>query len=446
MTTAATTPTAEKLPWFPWIGKNRPYYGWVIVTVGWLTQFTQGIINQAFATYLGPLMTEFGWSRALLAGPRSVTQVENSILGPIEGWLLDRIGPRWMVASGSFIMGLGLILFGITHSLWMYYLANIVIALGTGLQGLLILSVALNQWFRRKRTMANAVMLLGFATAGIVGVPAVVFLQTAMGWRASAIITGIFAWAVGIPLSMFLRRSPEQFGLLPDGDTPDASAEAGTRNRPAPKEFDFTLRQALRTRAFWLVAFGPTLSQLGMAAAGIHLFLHLEQDVGLSRPTAAFVWSVASMTNIPARLIGGYFGDRMPKRFVLGFAMVMIAASQFVLGIATSLPMAMVYAVLYGIGWGARTPVMNAMQGDYFGRRSQGIIRGWLTVVHLPFTVATPVLVGLMADRLGTYSPLFVILSFVGLAGAILIFFATPPKFPEHQGPPLAAGHSGGRH
>lgn len=430
---AGATAAQLKLPWFPWIGKKRPYYGWVIVTVGWLTQFTQGIINQAFATYLSPLMAEFGWSRALLAGPRSVTQVENSILGPIEGWLLDKIGPRWMVAAGSFIMGLGLILFGITHSLWMYYLANIVIALGTGLQGLLILSVAINYWFRRKRTMANAVMLLGFATAGIVGVPAVVFIQTTMGWRTSAIMTGIFAWVVGIPLSMFLRRSPEPYGLQPDGDVPGDAAAGGTKERPAPQEYDFTLRQALRTRAFWLLAFGPTLSQLGMAAAGIHLFLHLEQDIGLSRTTAAFVWSVASITNIPARLVGGLFGDRVPKRLVLGTAMVMIAASQFVLGIATSLPMAMAYAVLYGIGWGARTPMMNAMQGDYFGRRSQGIIRGWLTVVHLPFTVAAPVIVGFMADRLGTYSPLFVILSFVGLAGAILIFLATPPRFPEKK-------------
>ncbi|MBI2850955.1 MAG: MFS transporter [Chloroflexi bacterium] len=442
----AVTGTLQKLPWFPWIGKKRPYYGWVIVSVGWLTQFTQGIVNQAFATYLTPLQAEFGWSRALLAGPRSVTQVENSILGPIEGWLLDRLGPRVMVATGSFIMGLGLILFGLTHSLWMYYVSNVIIALGTGLQGLLILSVALNHWFRRKRTMANAVMLLGFATAGIVGVPVVVFIQTTMGWRTSAIITGILAWSIGIPLSMFLRRSPEPFGLLPDGDTPVAAAADGAKDPrvQVAEEYDFTLRQAVRTPAFWLLALGPTLSQLGMAAAGIHLFLHLEQDVGLSRTTGAFVWSVASMTNIPARLLGGYFGDRVPKRFVLGISMVMIAASQFVLGIANSLALAMGYAILYGIGWGGRTPVMNAMQGEYFGRKNQGSIRGWLTVVHLPFTVAAPVVVGFLADLYGTYSPIFVTLSFVGLAGAILIFFATPPKPPETKSTSPAANRPAG--
>ena len=100
-----------KVPQFPWVGK-RPFYGWVIVAVGEVTQFLQGIASQGFSTYLGPLQQEFGWSRAVLAGPRSVTQVQNSILGPLEGFLIDRFGPRRMVAIGVFTMGLGLILFG----------------------------------------------------------------------------------------------------------------------------------------------------------------------------------------------------------------------------------------------------------------------------------------------------------------------------------------------
>ena len=127
----------REVPVIPWIGR-RVFYGWVIVAVGIITQFLQGIAIQGFSSYLGPLQRDFGWSRAVLAGPRSVTQVQNSVLGPIEGFLIDKFGPRSIVTIGVIILGLGFILFGLTHSLWLYYLASIVIALGTGFQGCLL--------------------------------------------------------------------------------------------------------------------------------------------------------------------------------------------------------------------------------------------------------------------------------------------------------------------
>ena len=421
-----------KVPQYPWIGK-RPFYGWVIVAVGMVTQFFQGIVSQGFATYLVPLQQDFGWSKAVLAAPRAVTQVENSILGPLEGFLMDRFGPRRMVAIGVFIMGLGLILFGLTQSLWMYYLSNIIIALGTGFQGLLIMSVAVNHWFRRKRTIAQSVMLLGFSMAGVVGVPALVFTQTSMGWQTSAIGSGLIIWAIGFPCSMLLRTRPEPYGLQPDGNIPDTPTLTVDREQPAVVEYDFTLREAIRTRAFWLLAIGWAIGNLGIGAAQIHLFLHLEEGVGLSRTTAGLVWTVASLSNIPSRLAGGFFGDRMPKNLVAAFSMVLTAVSVFVLGVATSAQMAFVYAVLYGIGWGIRTPVMNAMQGEYFGLKSQGVIRGWLQSLSILITIAAPVLAGYMADIQGNYRMTFIVMSFVMLAGAVLVFLATPPKPPHHQ-------------
>lgn len=434
MTTATTGATVpQKLPWFPWIGKKRPFYGWVIVAAGMVTQFTQGIVSQGFGTYFIHLQKDFGWSRAVLAGPNSIMQVENAILGPLEGFLMDRLGPRVMVAIGVIVMGVGLILFGLAQNLWMYYLSNIIIALGTGFQGLLILSIAVNVWFKRKRTLANAVMLLGFAMAGVVGIPALVFAQTNAGWRGAAIITGIAVMAVGLPLSTFLRRSPEHHGLLPDGDTP-ATAVSATRGRYIAEEYDFTLREALRTRTFWFLAGGIAVGNLGMAAVGTHLYLHLEQGVGLSRTTAAFVWSVASMTNIPCRLLGGFIGDRLPKYILLAIATALMSLSSLILAWATSLPMALAYAVIYGIGWGARTPVLNAIQGEYFGRKSQGVIRGWLAALALPITIAAPVIVGLGADIQGTYTPVFTLMSLIGLSGSALIFLAKPPKIPVHKG------------
>lgn len=431
-----TTTTPLKLPRFPWIGQ-RPFYGWVIVGISTMVQFTFNITGSAFGTYFAPLQKEFGWNRAMLAAPRSVTQVENAVLGPIEGFLVDKYGTGTMVMIGSLLMGAGLILFGLTQSLWMYFLSNIIISLGSGFQGVMVLSVGINHWFRRKRTMANAVMGLAYGLAGMVGIPAIVFIQISMGWRTSAVLTGLLVWAVGLPCSMLLRRSrsPELYGLLPDGDSPIASSSEAAKLHRANEEYDFTLREALHTKTFWLLALGQAAGSLALGVTGTHLFLHLEQGVGLSRTTGAFVWTVASIANIPARLIGGFLGDRLPKNIVAGSTTAMVGASMFILGIATSLPIALIFAVLYGIGMGARTPIMNAMQGDYFGRKSQGIIRGWLAVVSLPFTIAAPVLIGFMADIQGTYLVAFTIISVLGLFGAALVFLATHPK------PTLAKGN-----
>ena len=429
-------PSPKRLPF----GGQKPFYGWIIVFTGLVTQFFQGIANQGFSTYLPALQERFGWSRAALAGPRSVTQIENSVLGPIEGYLVDRFGPRVMAAIGVIVMGLGLILFGLTNSMGMYYLSNIVIALGTGFQGLLVMSVAVNNWFRRKRTIAQAVMLLGFSLAGLVGVPALVLMQNALGWGASAIWSGVFIWVTGIPATMLLRTRPEPYGLLPDGAAAGVAGPAGGVGHPQHRvEYDFTLREAIRTRAFWMLALGWAIGNLGMGAGQTHLYLHLEQgDAALTHTVAGYVWATASLANIPSRLVGGFLGDRLPKNIMLALATLLMAISTYILAIAHSAPMAFAYAVLYGLGWGIRTPVMNALQADYFGRKSLGKIVGWLQSFSLPISILAPILIGYMADVQGTYRMAFTLTAIVSLPGAALIFLAAQPK-------PPAAGSSTSR-
>lgn len=424
---ATAAPT--KLPWYPWAGE-RPFYGWVIVFVGAVTQFAQGLANQGYASFLGPLGVEFGWSKAVMAGPRSLTQIESSVLGPVEGFLVDKFGPRRMVLIGTFVLGSGLILFGFTHALWLFYLSNIIITLGTGFQGMLVMSVAINHWFQRRRTIAQSVMLIGFAMAGVVGIPALVFCMTLFGWRAAAIGSGIFVWVVGFPCAMLLSRRPEPHGLLPDGGLPGIVVKAPPRPTPVADEYDFTLHQAIRTRAFWLLAVGGALGGIATVAVQTHLFLHLEQDVRLPASTVALVWSIASLSNIPARLIGGFFGDRMPKNVLYGLSTAVIGAAVFLLGTASSLLMAVAFALLYGLGWGVRTPVANAIQGDYFGKNSQGIIRGWLMAISIPFSVSAPVIAGYMADVQGSYRTAFSIIAILSLVGAGMVFMAAPPKPP----------------
>ncbi|MFC1946786.1 MFS transporter [Chloroflexota bacterium] len=420
------TPQSLKPPRYPWIGK-KPFYGWIIVTVGAVTQFFQGIASQGFTTYMGLLQTEFGWTKAALSGPRSVTQIEGAITGPLEGFLVDRFGPRKVATVGIFITGIGFALFGLMNSYFMFYVSSIVITLGIGLQGLLVLSVTVNNWFNRKRTIAQSIMGLGYSMAGVIGVPILVFLQNQMDWRASAYITAVFVWVVGFPFVMMLRDKPETIGNVPDGEISD---EKSTDTPIITGGYDFTLSESLKTSSFWLLAVGQAISNLGILGAQLHLFLHLEDYVGIERNTVALVWTVASLSNIPARLLGGYFGDRFPKNVLLGISNTLMAGAVYILAITDSTAMAFTFAVIFGIGWGMRTPVLNAIQGEYFGRMSQGVIRGWMQSLGLPIIIAAPVIVGHMADVQGTYRYAFSLMAGVMVIGSILLFVARHPKPP----------------
>jgi MFS family permease len=420
------TPQSLKSPRYPWIGK-KPFYGWVIVTVGAVTQFFQGIASQGFTTYMGLLETQFGWTKAALSGPRSVTQIEGAITGPLEGFLVDRFGPRKVAAVGIFISGIGFALFGLMNSYVMFYVSSIVITLGIGLQGLLVLSVTVNNWFNRKRTIAQSIMGLGYSMAGVIGVPVLVFLQKQMDWRASAYITAIFVWVIGFPFVMMLRDKPETIGSVPDGEVIDKESS----DIPLiTGGYDFSLSQSLKTSSFWFLAVGQAISNLGILSAQLHLFLHLEEYVGIEREMVALVWTVASLSNIPARLLGGYFGDRFPKNVLLGISNTLMAGAVYILAVTDSTVMAFTFAVIFGIGWGMRTPVLNAIQGEYFGRLSQGIIRGWMQSLGLPIIIAAPVIVGHMADVQGTYLYAFSLMSGVMVIGSILLFLARHPKTP----------------
>lgn len=415
----------------PW---RKPFYGWVIVGVGFFAQFLTGISFQAFSTYLVPLGQEFGWSRTALAGPRSITQAEGALLGPVDGYLVDRFGPRVVMSMGVVILGLGMVLFGLVSNIWQYYAVNILMGFGTSFAGLLVVSAAVNSWFRRKRTIAMAISTIGFSLAGIIAVPIIVWIQTTMGWRTAAIASGITMWVIGVPAAMLLKRSPEEMELLPDGDPPGQVEVPETMSRGHPSgggKLDFTLREAMRSFTFWFIGIGNGLNTLVMSAVFVHLFVHLEQGVGISRGAAALAFMFMNAINIAGRLVGGFLGDRHPKNFLLAAAMFGTAVSLVLLAFATSIWPVLAFGAIYGFCWGTRTPLVNSVSGDYFGRTSYGKIIGVLHLVSSPFGISGPVLAGLLADIQGHYQTVFLTFAVLATVSATVFFLARPPVVPE---------------
>ncbi|MBM3947429.1 MAG: MFS transporter, partial [SAR202 cluster bacterium] len=254
---------------------------------------------------------------------------------------------------------------------------------------------------------------------------------------------GVAVWVLGLPAALLIRGAPEKYGTTPDGDapgaTPPARAVEDAQNARSTGQYDYTLGEALRTRAYWLLAMGHSLSIMVISAASVHQFAHMEEGVGLTPQSAAIVVAVLSITNMGGRLVGGIFGDRLSKRHLGAAGMLGTAGSLFIFAFANSFAMAMLYGVLYGFFWGMRGPMIDSLRADYFGRAHFGKIAGTSSLLTMPGSVIGPVFAGLMADTLGDYFLGFIILASVSGAGFFLMLLAgqppLPPRLRDEQAP-----------
>jgi sugar phosphate permease len=205
----------------------RIFYGWWIVVASTVAAgLSGGLYFFGFSTFFLPLIQDFSWSRAALSGAFSFSKLEGGIMGPVGGFLVDRLGPRTVMLAGVSLMGAGFILISRIDSLVTFYLVFIFfIAAGCtiGLQQAPMVAVA--NWFIQKRGLAMGIVTSGMGLGGL-AVPFLAWLIVSSGWRTAAVVSGLAVWVVGIPLALAMRHRPEDQGLLADGRTLN-EAEAG---------------------------------------------------------------------------------------------------------------------------------------------------------------------------------------------------------------------------
>ena len=387
----------------------------------------------AMAVWAVALEREFSWNRTQLGFALTFTRIEGGLMGPIEGYLTDKVGTRRMAFIGMIILGGAFIFFAQVQNLWMFYLAYVLMAVGQGLGSWIPLMTMLNRWFRRQRAMALGWSNMGSRLGALLLVPLIAWSidpdQDRLGWRMTATILGVFMIVIAGPISRLIRNQPEDIGLLPDGDkpAPQPVANAGASDSVSPYEDDFTASEALRTPAFWLIAFGHGFTSMVILAIMAHLGL-LMVDKGYQVQDAAFVVSVYTAVAMGFQLVGGYVGGKVPVRLALAFFTSLQAMGVLVLVFADSLPSIYAFAALFGAGFGGRNPLTVAIRGEYFGSASFGKILGFSTVpMNLLLLIAAP-LVGWMRDVQGDYTDAFLVMVVTNLAGAACFLLAKRPQ------------------
>ncbi len=415
---------------------NKLFFGWWIVFSGFLLQAVNGgLLFHGFTVYFLPLQQEFGWSRALVATGFTLTRAEGALIGPLEGWAIDKFGPRIIVVVGIILFGAGFIAFSATNSVLHYFLAFLLLSLGSSLGGFLPVSATITNWFARKRALALGIAMTGMGIGGLV-VPVLAWSITTYGWRPTAFASGILVWAIGIPSALLLRHKPEPYGYLPDGaqQAPAAGPSAPDTRQPqttspTPASDDFTVKEALKTPAFWLISGGHAAALLVVAAVSLHQIPHMVQRLDMSIERASFFVAFLMVMTIVGQLGGGFLGDKINKKVLLVSCMLGHTAGLLSLAFATSSIHLIAFGVLHGLAWGARGPLMQSLRADYFGRSSFATIMGFSSAIVTVGMIISPIFAGWMADiQDGSYTMAFTILAILTGLGSFFFYFANKPE------------------
>ena len=425
------------------------FYGWWLVGLAsFMLTLMSLTVFQGLGTMLVALERQYGWSRTALSGAFSLARVEGAILGPIEGVLVDRIGTRRMVLIGYTMMGMGFIWLSqidalgrlgllsalpfssLDERLIHFYGSYMFVSLGTGLGGWLALIAMVNNWFNRQRSFAMASAMSGIHLGGLL-VPVLGLAIERFELDGAAMGIGIFLLLIVGPAVKAIRNHPEDMGLVPDGDSNSSQTNPMDERRQASHveddEPDFTALQALKTPAFWMLTIAQVASSVAIVTLALHLVPKLT-DTGMSLSGAGVIVLTYTIVALPAQFVSGYFADRLPKTLMIAFFLFLQGVGILVIALFDSVIMAYVFALMYGIGFGGRSPLTTAIRGDYFGRKAFATIMG---ISQLPMNIAmifAPLFAGYMYDTTGTYIVPFTTFAALSFMGAVLMLFVRKPK------------------
>jgi len=406
---------------------HKVFYGWWIVgAIFLISAYIGGFIFYSFTAILEPIADELGWSYTQVSIAASMRGLQNGLLAPVVGLLIDRIGPRKPVIAGIIVTGIGLVLLGRSTNLAVFYGAFFLLSAGmSSCTGVLPMAVVGN-WFRRRVSIATAIAISGTATGGLLVVVATRMIDI-MGWRDAMLVLGAGAWVILLPLTIVIRHKPEQYGYLPDGDTVSDTAAGITPELPVSVEKDTGVKEALKSRVFWHISLGLSCHVLGIMAVLTHIMPYLT-TIGIDRTVSSLVASAIPVVSIGGRLSYGWLGDRYDKRWVTVSGLVFTAIGLLLLGLtgATATWLLVPFVISFGIGFGGPIPMTSALLREYFGRARLGTIIGIAMGVMMVGNMLGPPMAAWIFDSSGSYQGAW--FGMTGLLVAGIIIMLTAPS------------------
>ena len=415
---------------------SKVFYGWWIVTAsGVINAFGGGVYFYGFSVFFLPIKQALTLSSASTSLVFSLSRAEGAIEGPLAGYLVDRFGPRKMITIGVVIVAIGYVLLSqVTNftSFLIVYLGIISLAFNASFSGATMAVV--NNWFVRRKGMAMSISIAAYSLGGAIIASLLALAIHHFGWRWAVTISGILLAAAVIPFAQLLRPSPESMGLLPDGDS-----EPYSPNDPSPSKrrsitVDFTVKEALSTRSYWLLATGTMLLTGTLGTLIVH-FIPIMVWKGSSEPVAAAMLGTLAFISIPMRIGIGWLGDRWSRPKMLSAGMILGALSLIFLKNSAGLWQIWTFIVIFSVVEGI-SGLNWALVGDYFGRRRFATLRGILSLVYSWGMIIMPVTAGAIFDRTGSYDLAIWVFISMYTSGALIFAILKRPRLPERKNLP----------
>jgi len=418
------------------VAKRRFFYGWVILAIGFLTIVAGYVCRTTFSVFYPAIVEDFGWTRGNTALIFSINILVYGLCAPFAGAIADRFPPRFVLAAGSVLMGIGMLSCSLATTRWQFFLLyGVVAAIGLSLAGWAPVSALLTNWFAQRRALAFGILGAGFGVSLIASYVAQ-YVISSFGWRAAYVAIGLSIAALIAPLCvLFVRRSPADARAYPDTMTArenEARQEPVSSGKapPAWPEKEWTLGAAMRTRQFWLL-FLMWFASMGVVeqlAVAHQVYFYL--DAGYAPMTAATFYGIFGVCYAAGNLAGA-LSDRIGReRFFIPacLACAGFVSLYFILKDASTLWLPSIIAAGFGSTLGSLCCVCNATMADLFSGPHYGKIAGSMIVGFAAGGMLSPWLAGHLHDVTGSYTFAYVALGASLLLTATLMWLVAPRK------------------
>jgi MFS family permease len=409
------------------------YYGWVIMAAGTLGMImTSPGQTYTESIFIDHLINDLAISRTLISSLYAFGTLVGGFSLPFWGKLTDRHGARKMVTIISVLFGLACIYMGFVQNAFMVGLGFLLVRmLGQGSLGLVSQTV-INQWWSRKRGMIMGISGLLMSLLGMGGFPNLVhWLISIFDWRVAYIILGMGILVIMAPIGLiFFRNRPEDYELLPDGIQ---NSKSGEDSNPSiinndDIEENWTLKEAVHTRVFWIVSISLSLFTLLVTGLTFHL-VSIFASQGIDPSMAATVFLPIAITAAGANFLSGYLSDHIPLQYLLAAGQFFQAVTLIVvLGIHNSLTV-IIFGIILGIASGIPRAMGTVVWPAFYGRQHLGSIYGFTSAMMVIGAALGPLPFGFVFDRFGSYHPVLWTFAAISiLFGVVGLFVRKPSK------------------
>jgi MFS family permease len=391
----------------------------MVVSVWLMMGFANGL-QFSFSVFLVPLLAEFGWSRGVAAGAFSLSAIVQGALSPGVGWLVDRLGPRRVIVGGAVVLAIACVLGAGITTLWhLYAVIGVLTAVGLCAVGHVPSGALVAQWFANRQASMMGLVFSGMGVGVLTLGPLAQWLITGYGWRHAYLVLGLGTLALLLPIVWVgVREAPAR----PPRPRTDVAVT------PA----DVRVRVALRTRAFWALFFAYLFTPLAVFPVVTHQ-VAFAVDHGYDPLFVAGIFGITGFMSIAGRIVFGFAADRVGRVEAAAMSYACTALGTLALLSIEFRPSAAAlyaYAVLFGLGFGARGPIITAIAAELFPGRRFGAIYGYMSVGNGIGGALGPWFAGALFDVTGTYRVAFLIA--VGCcAGGTTCFWLAAPRRPQ---------------